>query len=344
MINDELEKLISYALADGILTDKERNVLMKKADELGVDRDELEMILEGRLQELNKKAETVSIKSEKMGDKKVCPGCQQIVAAFSSTCSNCGFEFRNIEANKSVETLSRKLEEVITECEKKSYKNMVGRGYGNEEEARKDDIIAKQRDVIKNFPIPNTREDILELLHFISPKTKVSFTSDRNLTAWRNKFSEIISRGKTAFSNDKKLFAEIEKFENQQKVSGFHKGILLLSGLYSTARSAVGLVVIFLVVGLGFGLYNLFGNSEIKKEETRLKGVETEITQEIRDKKFDEATILLNQLEWSVTENREKTIVDDYIKTKDKYQDQKDYWNNKKVELEKLIEDNKNQK
>ena len=44
-MNPELEKLIDLALADGILTDKERAVLQKKAESLGVDQDEFEMIL-----------------------------------------------------------------------------------------------------------------------------------------------------------------------------------------------------------------------------------------------------------------------------------------------------------
>ena len=48
-MNPELEKLIDLALADSVLTDKERAVLQKKADSLGVDQDEFEMILEGKL-------------------------------------------------------------------------------------------------------------------------------------------------------------------------------------------------------------------------------------------------------------------------------------------------------
>ncbi len=46
MLTPELEQLIQYALADGVLTDKERAVLMKKAEAAGVDLDEFEMILE----------------------------------------------------------------------------------------------------------------------------------------------------------------------------------------------------------------------------------------------------------------------------------------------------------
>jgi hypothetical protein len=45
----ELEKLIDLAIADGEVTEKEKNVLVKKATELGVDIDELEMVLDAKL-------------------------------------------------------------------------------------------------------------------------------------------------------------------------------------------------------------------------------------------------------------------------------------------------------
>lgn len=49
MYNEKLEALISAALADGVLTEKEKQLLFKKAEAMGVDRDEFEMVLEGRL-------------------------------------------------------------------------------------------------------------------------------------------------------------------------------------------------------------------------------------------------------------------------------------------------------
>jgi hypothetical protein len=45
----QLEKLIAIALKDGIVTDKERQILIKKAVELGLDADEFEMELDSRI-------------------------------------------------------------------------------------------------------------------------------------------------------------------------------------------------------------------------------------------------------------------------------------------------------
>lgn len=52
--NQELEELIDVALEDGVLTAKEKQVLFKKAKEMGVDLDEFEMVLDSRLAKLKK--------------------------------------------------------------------------------------------------------------------------------------------------------------------------------------------------------------------------------------------------------------------------------------------------
>ena len=48
-MNPELEKLIILAAGDGIITDKERKIILRKAEALGVDPDEVEIYLENIL-------------------------------------------------------------------------------------------------------------------------------------------------------------------------------------------------------------------------------------------------------------------------------------------------------
>ena len=57
MYNEKLEALITAALADGVLPDKEKNLLFKKAEAMGIDRDEFELVLEGRLAKRKKEME-----------------------------------------------------------------------------------------------------------------------------------------------------------------------------------------------------------------------------------------------------------------------------------------------
>lgn len=52
MYSKDLEQLIDAALADGIITDKERAVIKKRAEKEGIDLDEIDVYLDGRLAQL----------------------------------------------------------------------------------------------------------------------------------------------------------------------------------------------------------------------------------------------------------------------------------------------------
>jgi hypothetical protein len=54
MYSEKLEKLIGYALVDGVLTEKKRQALMKAAKAEGVDLNKFEAVLEARLYEKNR--------------------------------------------------------------------------------------------------------------------------------------------------------------------------------------------------------------------------------------------------------------------------------------------------
>lgn len=52
-MHSEIEKLIEMALADGQISDKEREIILRKAEKLGLDLDEAEMYLEGKISSTN---------------------------------------------------------------------------------------------------------------------------------------------------------------------------------------------------------------------------------------------------------------------------------------------------
>lgn len=69
MYNEKLEALISAALADGVLTDKEKNLLFKKAEAMGIDHDEFELVLDGRLAKRKKEMEAQASQATKPAKK-----------------------------------------------------------------------------------------------------------------------------------------------------------------------------------------------------------------------------------------------------------------------------------
>lgn len=54
-MNEQLVKFIELCLVDGVISDKEREVIFRKSQEFGVPEDECEIILEGMIQKLGKK-------------------------------------------------------------------------------------------------------------------------------------------------------------------------------------------------------------------------------------------------------------------------------------------------
>ncbi len=66
IFSDRLEALIAAALQDGLLTDKERELLKRRAEKEGEDWDEVEMIIEARLAEMQTEKEIVSAATPQM--------------------------------------------------------------------------------------------------------------------------------------------------------------------------------------------------------------------------------------------------------------------------------------
>ena len=76
--------------------------------------------------------------SNKEGDVKKCPSCGSVASSFGTLCGTCGHEFRNIETNASMEKLFDLLHRASS--------------------------ISERSSIIINFPVPNTKESILEFL------------------------------------------------------------------------------------------------------------------------------------------------------------------------------------
>lgn len=113
MYSEELEMLIDAALADGELTEKEKQILFKKAQTEGIDLDEFEMVLNARLVKMKKSQEAkpeVAPKSNKIGDVKKCPACGAMVPPYHSSCPECGFQFNEVGTSQSVEKFVEKLD------------------------------------------------------------------------------------------------------------------------------------------------------------------------------------------------------------------------------------------
>lgn len=117
-MHQEIEKLIKYAVADGKLTEKERALIMRKAESLGEDLEEVKMIIDGEIAlmsgEQNNKQLNYNI-SNKAGNILKCPACGASVKSFQIECEDCGHEFQNTKIEGYLEDFKKIIEKVISE-------------------------------------------------------------------------------------------------------------------------------------------------------------------------------------------------------------------------------------
>lgn len=237
MYNERLEQLIDAALADGELTEKEKQILFKKAQEMGVDLDEFEMVLDARLVKLKKaeeeKAKSSAPKSNKLGDVKKCPNCGAIVQSYQAVCGECGYAFENVEANLSSQKLAEKL--VAIDEKYLNIKNSQVNKIEDKKDSFWNDTITKQNkidketkrlskeqnkekaQVISSFPIPSTKADLLEFISTMKVKM-IDRAENRYITdAYAIKCKECIEKAKILFSNDSIFDKLIEEYDVANK-------------------------------------------------------------------------------------------------------------------------------
>lgn len=302
-MNEKLEKYINLALADGVLTDKERKLLQKKAQELGVDQDEFEFVLEAKIHlakkddvppsPLQNASEPEKAKSQKEGETRKCPSCGAPALSFATECSDCGHEFRNTDASKSVKEFFIAINNAP---------------------------LKHHASIINNFPVPNNKEDIFEFLAMsigncsdLSDDEKKTYIKNSwletyepelgykqaEIRAWQSKVQAIIQKGKISFT-DESSRSKIIDFENQySRVTKANKWRKSKSNLI-----LAGITIVF----LGFMIPIFVGMSSdhekgVAKEKARLEKVMDKVTKNIDNKNYETALILASGLKWEYSDD-----------------------------------------
>lgn len=264
MYNEQIEALISAALADGMLTEKEKQVLFKKAQSQGIDLDEFEIVLDARLVELEKaekeKAAASAPKSTKYGDVRKCPVCGAMVPALAGTCPECGYEFSGIAANSSSKQLAEMLltaEKELAEEERKELDNspknvrtsltsLVDGGesakmqYQQQVQLRyRRKLAQRQRTIIETFAIPNTKADLFEFITSMEPK----LSGNKLSSSYRKKMNECLNKAQMLYPNEP-IFVQLNKKVQEHLQKKVKTIMLTVLGVVILLFLAIGLPII----------------------------------------------------------------------------------------------------
>lgn len=153
-----------------------------------------------------------------------CPNCGEVLKSFVVNCPACGYELRSVKSNSPVNELAQKVEKAET--------------------------VDKKIELITNFYVPNTKEDIYDF--FILAVSNLEDTNYDTDDAWLAKLEQTYHKAKLSFCNDsefayieesyKKTIAKVSKRGTMNFVRKNKK--LCLSTLL------VGVGIIMLIVGI----------------------------------------------------------------------------------------------
>ena len=116
----DLTELVEEYLTDGIISSKERDVLLKKAEKMGVNVDEFDLYIDAQQQKVDQSIDAAAKK--KRGT--TCPFCGGPVPQLVDKCPHCG-QFITAQASEELKEILEKLEDALVDLKagKDIYRN-----------------------------------------------------------------------------------------------------------------------------------------------------------------------------------------------------------------------------
>lgn len=187
-----------------------------------------------------------------------CPNCGDILDAYESVCKSCGYERRGTKATSSVQELAQKLEEIEAQRPPKRITTVFSQAFTQGYVSKTDE---QKISLIQNFPIPNSREDIMEFavmaISNVDPDafSTLSYSgvygsaSKQALSnAWLSKFEQAYEKGRL-------MFGDAPELERMHALCVSKKKTILIkkSGIW------VLLAAPFVIVGIILGIIAIAG-------------------------------------------------------------------------------------
>lgn len=242
-----------------------------------------------------------------------CPHCGSPVGSFDVCCPACGNELRDKEAADSVAELSQRLDQI--ESERNGSGKKRGPFVKAAEQNAVSDIDQRKINLIRSFPIPNTKEDLFEFMILALSNYDVKFTdmgdeggseSEKALSeAWKAKLEQAFNKAEVLFRDDPAL----ERFRAMRKEK---LGEIEERRAAAKKKSAKTWVLIILLNVVAFGCIGLIfacDGLSIQRENERLQGVVEEVYELVDEENYTLARAKASEIVFSgsTTRNGEQT-------------------------------------
>ena len=255
-----------------------------------------------------------------------CPSCGEVLGSFQATCPACGYEVRDAKNSYSVREFATKLEEIEHSRGKRGFgikKLLQDQNEVNETDQKKINLI-------RNYVIPNTKEDLFEFLILASSNINLKRYNDfEQITmsqkavsdAWEAKFEQAYEKAKLSFGNT----PEFQKIQNLYEKKSGEITKSKKKRIYIWVGFIGGFILIYVVL---FALLSSMGSGDSKKVEAENQRLEA-IMEEVYDALEDENYVLARAKAASLTFSGPNTTEADKASEK---------WDKTRVELLALID------
>lgn len=169
-----------------------------------------------------------STQNDKKSKSVKCPNCGEIIDSFTAFCPSCGHEIRDVKSNDSIKELAMKLQEIESKQmpqfneDKSMMKKVFGRDFKNDDKIQEaEDRFEEQKSeekasLIRNYPVPNTKEDVMEFMLLAISNLNESSSDVTLENAWLSKMDQIYEKAKIIMG-DKAEFDKLTEMYTKSK-------------------------------------------------------------------------------------------------------------------------------
>lgn len=190
-----------------------------------------------------------------------CPNCGEVLNSFVTNCPTCGHEIRDTQGVSSVRQLAIKLEQLESKRPPKKSTNIFAQTFSGGTQLQS--IDEQKIDLIRNFSIPNTKEDVLEFIvlaaanidlkvyGLYSSRYQMLDPARRELSdAWLAKLEQADQKAEIMFGHTQEYLSMRNVYENKMKAIKKQKLqiVWLIAGVFGSLFVMFGFVLMILAL------------------------------------------------------------------------------------------------
>ena len=253
----------------------------------------------------------------------ICPSCGAVHNSFTINCPYCGYEFRETNASSAVKEFALRLEAIEARREYERPRRLFAVAEAQQRVSKTDE---QKISLIKNFPVPNNKEDMLEFMILATSNINMAVydISNSNISkgqkeiaeAWYSKAKQIYEKAKHSLSGGS-IYSEINALYDNCNASikkAKKKGIVKMALLVGWW---VPLILLLIIVSTF-----ITEPKEESQELERLENIVIDVQTALENEEYKHALRIADSIDYQRYD----------VEMERKWDIQREYWTEKVLE------------